>query len=222
MLDENPASEMSAFLSTFDPDVQFFQMGQSSDEWQKIADFGSDIFIICTYSPKKLQTFIKRNARRFDGRPKLALTCATSPNIRAGLFNNGFDGVFDINTDSYDLLLSNLIAIQRRYDFSNKFALGFFRAPDSVQSVAYIDQLNRRQVLILKALLDSSDKSASAEELKKVLSVTGTPISDNQLKVLMTQTRKRLRPGFQIINSFRLGNRRGYYQLIDCEGSLNS
>lgn len=175
------------------------------------------ILVISSFSAIRASRFIANFGADFQGRPKIFLTIDSSPRARSLALRAGFDAVFDTEKDSDILAISNLIAIKRRYGFAESALVQSVGETDALNAISYIDKLSRRQAIILKALLDSPGQLVSMTTLQTELSLSDEPISENQLKVLITQTRKKLRPGALIINSSRLGKGRGAYCLITCD-----
>ena len=176
-----------------------------------------DIFILIVTNIHISQIFIKKYFNQIGRIPKILIAPEITPLDRASALRAGFDGAFDIYKDPDVLFISNLIAIKRRYDISDSQMLEAIRFSEYLNKISYIGQLNIRQEKILRAFISSPDGDVEALSLRSLLSLGNTPISENQLKVLITQTRKKLRPGLAIINSMRLGKGPGKYCLVNCD-----
>jgi len=174
----------------------------------------ADILIVSGSKPAAVARVIRQYEREFEGRPKIAVVKDSSPAERTEILNSGFDSVFDPQKERPETLLAGLVSIIRRYGFTRRAAVDSMNINTALHMISYKDRLNRREALILDALLTAPDRIVKSEDLQSILSISHDPISNNQLKVLITYARRKLRPGVQIVNLTRLGRGPGAYKLL--------
>lgn len=177
----------------------------------------TDCFIIYSENYLNALNLIRRYSAELNGIPKIALTSGAQAIQRANLFHAGYDGVFEIENDTLDLVSQAIIAFRRRYQFSKSKLMKHPGITDEIASLAYIEQISRRQATILHSLATSPDRSVGTKDLCHLCGSKDGPISHNHLKVLITSLRKSLRPGIKISSLSRLEQDRSGYQLVICE-----
>lgn len=177
----------------------------------------NDCLIIYSANYLNALNLIRRYSSDLHGIPKVALISGAQAIQKANLFHAGYDGVFEIENDSLDLVSQAIIAFRRRYQFSKSKLMKHPGIADEIANLAYIDQLTRRQATILHSLATSPDRSVDTVDLCHLCGSKDGPISHNHLKVLISNLRKSLRPGIKISSLTRLDQDRAGYQLVICE-----
>jgi DNA-binding response OmpR family regulator len=189
---------------------------QSISSYIQTANY-NDCLIIYSANYLNALNLIRRYSAELNGIPKIALTSGAQAIQRANLFHAGYDGVFEIENDTLDLVSQAIIAFRRRYQFSKSKLMKHPGITDQIASLAYIEQISRRQATILHSLATSPDRSVDTKDLCHLCGSKDGPISHNHLKVLITSLRKSLRPGIKISSLSRLEQDRSGYQLVICE-----
>jgi len=146
--------------------------------------------------------FIERIFKKFDGRLNHSVTiCITNkmtPHHRAMLLMAGFDDVVDITKVQRDEFVARCSAMQMRAEMAYSLQAEKLETELRLNAIADERKLNRRHKIILTRLLSSKNNTVGYELLHEELSLTHEPISLIQMKVLVCQARKALRPGVQI------------------------
>jgi hypothetical protein len=128
----------------------------------------------------------------------ICITNKMSPQNRASLLTAGFDDVIDITKADADEFVARCSAMHLRAEAAYQTHILKLESELKLNAIADESKLNRRHKTILLNLLSSKNNTVSYDVLRDILSVTHEPISDIQMKVLVCQTRKALRPGVQI------------------------
>jgi len=149
----------------------------------------------------------------YRNKPKIVITGGSTPESRATLLRSGFDDVIDIRLSDGLEFISRIACIDRRYRLTREALAECQNYAGEFMSLCPHDNLNRKQKLLLRTMVNAPDRTVSSIDLCRVLSDNPNPITDNHLKVLLTQTRKKLRPEVKIVSLTRLGKGSGGYHL---------
>jgi DNA-binding response OmpR family regulator len=198
-------SEIEFQLIELDP----FEFAEFSFDFQKFS-----IVVISSDIMKRANVFIKRFSHKLRYNTKVNISSNTNPKDRAAILNAGFDTIVDISSDIDIEVMARIIAIQRRYGLTQQAVVEEVAATDTLASLTYMAQLNRRHTIIIETMIAEKNGIVKTEELKRILSLNHEPISENQVKVLVSQTRRRLRPGVRIVSLRKVGGVGGAYQLL--------
>ena len=170
------------------------------DAKSKINDFlnEAEVVIFSGNDADLLEKIFKRHEKELEGSVAICITNKMNPHHRAMLLMAGFDDVVDITKVQKDEFLARCSVIQLRADIARRSRNQKIETELKLNAIADERKLNRRQKMILLELLSSKNNTVSYDSLRQSLSLTHEPISLIQMKVLVCQARKALRPGVQI------------------------
>lgn len=175
---------------------------------------GFDVAIVSSCKNGAISQIFKNDSINWLRKSKLFLTVDTKPADRAHILELGFDNIIDISKDVDVEVIARIIAINRRHALTNAQTIEEEGRSYLLRSISYEGELNRRHTLILNALINAPNGVVRSRDLKLILSLNHEPITENQLKVLISQTRKRLRSHATIISLRKTGEFDGAYKLV--------
>lgn len=173
------------------------------------ARFDYDVIMIGGEDHRRILDFMKYNISLIYMKPRICICAKSTPSRRAKLIMAGFDDVVDAQRTQPIEFIARLFAIWRRYQ-GHRVRLrqeGDFRV--LLNQVCLADRLSRKQTLVITCLLRSPGYCATYNALQIAASHDHMPISIENLKVIISNLRKFLRPGFSIMS-----DRHAMYRLI--------
>lgn len=157
-----------------------------------------DALLIGDGDLRRLTRFVTENLPALTSKPKIAVTQDSTAKKRANLLTAGFDDVFDISKMDPSEALARVFAIRTRYALAQQ-ELGVKRGSmPSLNEVAYTNQLTPRERKILMELLEASGQFCKYDQLSGAIAAYGKEISAENLKVIISNLRKKLKRGFAI------------------------
>lgn len=180
--------------------ISYYEYKFKTGDDDKISEYidGSHVVIFSGNDPHHLKKIIKKYKYKLDRSIAICVTNKMIPHHRAMLLVEGFDDVIDISKVQRDEFIARCGAMQMRAEMAYKLKAEKLETEIRLNAIADDKKLNRRHKIILTSLLSSKNNTVSYELLREKLSMTHEPISLIQMKVLVCQTRKALRPGVQI------------------------
>lgn len=166
-----------------------------------IVIFGSD-------DVSRLTKYIKEYRSQLRGKVAICLTTKSTAQKRARLIMAGFDDVFDTQRIQSVEALARISAIWSRYDLSRENQMRVNEDEIILSSMANLRFMTPKQRLVFEHLAFSPKRKASYDVLCSVAG-EGHPITLENLKVIVCNIRKMLKPGY-VIKS----DRQSHYMLI--------
>lgn len=180
------------------PEIALSSVNRSFD----IAIFGSDDTL-------RLATYIKQHRSLLRGKVAVCLTTKSTAQKRAKLIMSGFDDVFDTNRVHPIEGAARMSSILARYAISREQISRLNDEEVLLSGIANARYLTDKQLRVFRHLVFSPSRSASYRVLCDVAG-DGPPISMVNLKVIIHNIRKLLKPGFKVKS-----NRQSHYTLIE-------
>lgn len=155
-----------------------------------IVIFGSDDI-------SRLTSYVKEYRNQLRGKVAICLTTKSTAQKRAKLIMAGFDDVFDTNRIHTVEAIARMAAIWSRYDISRDQQTRLNEDEMLLSSIASLRFMTPKQRLVFEHLALSPHRKASYDVLCSVAG-EGHPITIENLKVIVCNIRKMLKPGFEI------------------------
>lgn len=146
--------------------------------------------------------FIKYNFSYLNSKAKFALLKNSDPQKRAKLLNAGFDAVFDIDRCPPEEAISQISSILQRYNKSipqttcEDEACSFF-----LESA----RISNREKKLISLLYKRKGQIVSYSYIQYFLSDWSNGITSNNLKVIISNLRKKLKPSVTIVSHTNVG-----------------
>lgn len=168
-----------------------------------------DVFMVGGIDIVRMAKVFRSGEAILRGRVKIALVSDSSPRQRARLLTAGFDDVFDIEKLHQDEAAVRLQAISARYEMRRMEEDAVRYEDAQLERVCHPAEINKRERIILLALMKSENLFASYYALQSAISDYHEIVSFGSLKVSVTHLRKKMKPGTHIASRSGEG-----YQLI--------
>lgn len=145
----------------------------------------------------RLVRFLKDNAPGLRSCVKIAVMAHSSPSKRARVIRAGYDDVFDIFRCSQEEAAARLAVIRKRYEMAaDKNAQQYYK-DQKLLKVCYLDKISSRERKILEFLMEKN--SCTYYRLQVEISDFVQEMSLENLKVVISNLRKKLKPGAAIV-----------------------
>lgn len=168
-----------------------------------------DVIIFGGEDHRRIAEFMKEHSSMMVNKIKICICMKSDPKRRAKLIMLGFDDVIDIGRTHYLEFMARIFSFWKRYQdnaFSRKKDNEFQR---SMTKAAHAYNLPPRLRSVLQHLLKSPGNTATYNSLCIAASSDSNPITRENLKVIISNLRKFLRPGYRITS-----DRQSTYTLI--------
>lgn len=163
-----------------------------------LSDF--DVLLIGGDDAASMGAFMMQHRALMFGKVSICLCTASSPDQRAHLINSGFDAAVDPAEIHQLEFLARVYAIWRRYRMSEVKGVKALDLDAMVDRVADSRMLSPKQRAIVRLLLQMPGHEADYATLCATAGKQKEPIGLQNLKVLISQLRRLLRPGVQIVH----------------------
>jgi DNA-binding response OmpR family regulator len=189
----------NAWLACNGVSNEYFRHCGDSDD-NELEEFirGAEIIIFSSNDIVTTERVFKKYKDNFRQSIIICVANKMSPSHRARLLKIGFDDVTDIAKIHGDEFIARCSSMQLRAKMARQSHAERAEIELKINAIADEGKINRRHKAILVSLLSSKNNTVSYESLRESLSLTYEPISLTQMKVLVCQLRKALRPGVQI------------------------
>ena len=164
-----------------------------------IAEEDYEILIIGGNDPVRTARFLRVNRPILARKVKIALMHGSLASKRAKALNAGFDDVFDsarMNREEADARCSAILA---RYHAAAYQARADQELADSLERVAHLHLLGKRERQLLTLLTNKLGEPVSHFKLRAELSQGNDEMSYNYLKVLASNLRAKLKSPYVLV-----------------------
>lgn len=167
-----------------------------------------DVVIFGGEDQRRIADFMKSQAPMMINKVKICICVKSDPKRRAKLIAAGFDDVIDTGRTHHIEFIARIYAIWRRYKYNAESRMQDNELGSMLARVSYLQKIPPKQRAVLVHLIKSRHQSATYNSLRIAASSDTSEISNENLKVIISNLRKFLRPGFRIVSdrssSYRL------------------
>lgn len=164
-----------------------------------IAEEDYEILIIGGNDPVRTARFLRVNRPILARKVKIALMHGSLAGKRAKALNAGFDDVFDSARMSHEEADARCSAILARYHAAAYQARADQELADSLERVAHLHLLGKRERQLLTLLTNKLGEPVSHYKLRTELSQGNDEMSYNYLKVLASNLRAKLKSPYVLV-----------------------
>jgi len=164
-----------------------------------IAEQDYETLIIGGNDPVRAARFLRTNRPILARKVKIALMHGSLASKRAKAINAGFDDVFDSARMSPEEAVARCAAILSRYQAAAHQARAEQELASSLERVAHLQLLGKRERQLLTLLVNRLDEPVSHYKLRAELGHGGDEMSYNYLKVLASNLRAKLKPPYVLV-----------------------
>jgi DNA-binding response OmpR family regulator len=157
-----------------------------------------DVLVIGGLDTNRISKFIKANIDALRSIPKIAVVDDIHPSKRAKLLMAGYDDIWDIERMLIEEASARIVAISSRYAQAEAANSRENETTLALNQVAIVKSLSERERTILLELIRSPNRFCSYARLQSLVSDYGADITTNNLKVIISNLRKKLRPGIAV------------------------
>lgn len=164
-----------------------------------IAESDYETLIIGGNDPVRAARFLRINRPILTRKVKIALMHGSLASKRAKLLNAGFDDVFDSARMGGEEAAMRCAAIVARYRAAAHQAQAELELASSLERVANVHLLGKRERQLLKLLAERLGEPVSHYKLRTELSNSTDELSYNYLKVLASNLRAKLKSPYVLV-----------------------
>lgn len=164
-----------------------------------IAESDYETLIIGGNDPVRAARFLRINRPILASKVKIALMYGSLASKRAKLLNAGFDDVFDSARMGGEEAAMRCAAIVARYRAAAHQAQAELELASSLERVANLHLLGKRERQLLKLLAERLGEPVSHYKLRTELGNNADELSYNYLKVLASNLRAKLKSPYVLV-----------------------
>lgn len=191
-------------VDVFD-NIQYFEFSQDSiapisrvrRDFQVLAIGGEDV--------RRAANYIKDNMDALQATVKIAVLSNSSPEKRAKLLKAGYDAVFDPLRCEPGEARAHITSIVRSYSYKRIEPKNEYVVGEDYKMYVGQFELTNREILIMKFLSRKKGSVVRYSTLQAQLSGWIDEITLNNLKVMVSNLRKKLVPGVSIVAHMNTG-----------------
>lgn len=208
-MNDSSQTDRDEWMQQTFPQVQVFPFSLTSTsgisraktDYEVIAVGGSDV-------PRAIK-FLKDNYAAVRSLIKIAVLHDSRATKRAKLLLAGYDDVFDVSKLRREEARARILSMRSRYATAQETVDREVNTSATLASIAHVGRLGKRERMILLELIAAPSHFCSYGLLQATISDWGDEISANNLKVIISNLRKKLRTGCAILSRTNAG-----YELI--------
>ena len=157
-----------------------------------------DILVVSGSDVPRAMKFLKENYPAVRSLPKIALVEESRATKRAKLLMAGYDDVFDVSRLRVEEGIARIGAMRARFATAQASIDKVESTGRTLAQIANVNRISKRERKILLELISAPNQFCSYAMLRSLLSDWGEEISNNNLKVIISNLRGKLRPGVMI------------------------
>lgn len=203
-IDDRSQVERNQYLSNIVPSFDSFAFGDSST-YALSTEPHYDVLFIGGEDSVRIAKYIRLNAKLLTGRLTLILTARSSPSKRARLLNAGSDDVFDIDRMEPTEAATRLLGHMARHEIYRQSFLNLQTQYAQIDEVVDAIKCSQREIELVRLFVASKANFISYSKIKNVMGGLFDPVSENNMKVKISNLRKKLKPNSSIIAKPGLG-----------------
>jgi DNA-binding response OmpR family regulator len=201
-IDDRSQDGRNQYLSNIIPSFDSFAFGDSST-YALSAEPHYDVLFIGGEDSVRIAKFIRLNAKLLAGRLTLILTARSSPSKRARLLNAGSDDVFDIDRMETTEAATRLLGHMARHEIYRQSFLNLQTQFAQIDEVVDAIKCSQREIDLVRLFIKAN--FISYAKIKIMMGDVFSPVSENNMKVIISNLRKKLKPNSSIIAKAGLG-----------------
>jgi DNA-binding response OmpR family regulator len=187
------------------PHLRTFPLSIDSAAAVSRAQTDFDVLVVSGYDVPRSMKFLKENYAAVRSMPKIALVEESRATKRAKLLLAGYDDVFDISRMRVEEGIARICAMRARFAKAQASIEEVENTSRTLAQVAYVQRLSKRERMILLELISAPNRFCSYELLRSLISEWGEEISNNNLKVIISNMRAKLKPGVAVVARMNAG-----------------
>lgn len=203
-IDDRSSRRRAQFLRHIIPLDDFFSFGDHNT-YAISTEPHYDVLLIGGQDTARIARYIRVNAKLLAGRLIIVLTSRSSPTKRARMLNAGCDDVFDVDRMEIDLAVARLSALLARHEVYQKAFQEAQRQITKLDEIAELSRCSSKEIEIIRLFVLRNSSFVTYINIRSVLGDHFSPISENHMKVFISNLRKKLRPEFKITAITGLG-----------------
>jgi DNA-binding response OmpR family regulator len=196
-IDDRSHGRRAHFLSHILPLDDFFSFGDNNT-YAISTEPHYDVLLIGGEDTIRIARYIKANAKLLAGRLILVLTSRSSPTKRARMLNAGCDDVFDVDRMEIDEAVARLSALLARHEVYRKAFQEAQKQITKLDEIAELSRCSSKEIELIRLFILQKSSFVSYINIRSVLGDHFSPISENHMKVFISNLRKKLRHEFKI------------------------
>ncbi len=191
--------ERDSWLHKTFTDYSEYNYSEGDTSFLSAASQDYDVLIVGGNDSRRIARLVRTNEAILRNRLKISLVSGSNAQRRSQLLLAGFDDVFDIDKIAPPEAIARVAAMWQRYEL--KFAQEKSRKAEreKLNEISYLDRLTPRERAVLEALAEARGTFSSYKSLRQAASNYYEDITFDNLKVIICNLRKKLRPGVQIV-----------------------
>lgn len=147
----------------------------------------------------RMGRFLKANRAALNGVVKICLTCGSNAQKRAQALHAGFDDVFDVEKMQAAEAIARIDAMRRRYQAAIEMDNSKIKNDRILGEYVNVERLTDRERAIMENLIADKSRFISYSKVQQLCSDFHSQISFENVKVIICNLRKKLKPGVRII-----------------------
>lgn len=180
------------------PNLRSFPLSLDSPAAVSRAQTEFDILVVSGSDAPRSIKFLKENYPAVRSLPKIALVEDSRATKRAKLLMAGYDDVFDVSRLRVEEGIARIGAMRTRFAIAQASIDKVESTGRTLAQIANVNRISKRERTILLELISAPNQFCSYAMLRSLLSDWGEEISNNNLKVIISNLRGKLKPGVMI------------------------
>ncbi|MEI6643057.1 MAG: winged helix-turn-helix domain-containing protein [Novosphingobium sp.] len=168
-----------------------------------------DVLFIGGEDTARISRYIKSNVKLLAGRLTFVLTSRSSPTKRARLLNAGCDDVLDIDRVDTIEAIARLTAHVERHQIYRQSFQDTQTQLNKIDQIVDIRHCSQKEISIIRIFISSNNCFISYLKLRNEIGHLSSPSTENYMKVVISNIRKKLRKSHLIKAKLGMG-----YELI--------
>lgn len=198
-INDTSRSQRDAWLEGAFPSAQVFSFADDDTKALSRHPDGYGVLIVGGNDIARMARFLKANRAAISGVVKICVTSGSNAQKRAMALHAGFDDVFDSEKMQGIEAAARIEAMRRRYLSAIESGNEKLRSDRLMGEYVAVERLTERERAIVTAMLADNNHFVSYAKVQQLCSDFHSHISFENVKVIICNLRKKLKPGVRII-----------------------
>lgn len=159
-----------------------------------------DVIIFGGEDYRRIADFMKEQLPMMVNKIKICICAKSDPKRRAKLINLGFDDVVDVRRTHPAEFIVRIFSFWKRYQNNASLRQQDNDLEKRILQVLFTNRIPPRLRSTIEHILNSPRNTATYNSLCIAVAPDSNPITKENLKVIISQLRKFLRPGYRILS----------------------